>query len=109
MNDNDLAGTRALVDLGAIASLSGFTLRQMRGKLRDRDVTDARHLAFWWLRTHHGLSYSVIGRMMHHDHSTVMAAVKGFEARCRRSPRLARWREVAGRWAGRDWLLLGAA
>lgn len=51
------------------------TVDNLRSSSRDKDVTDARHIAAWLLRQD-GRSYPEIGTALHKDHTTAMNAVK---------------------------------
>lgn len=60
-----------------VAELTGFHPLDLKSQDRQRDVTDARHIACWVAyQCGYGASYPLIGRVLgHRDHTTVMHAV----------------------------------
>jgi len=68
-------------EVRTILSRYGLTIADLRagGRRRD-DVTQARQQVSWTLRQA-GWSYHKIGRYLHRDHSTIVHAVRQWEAR----------------------------
>lgn len=72
---------RLIIRLVALGS--GVGMRKLMGKARSDRVSQARHLAFWLLKTHCGLGPTVIGRLMRRNHHTVIYGIAQHEARRR--------------------------
>lgn len=68
-------------EVRAILSRYGLTIADLRaGGRRRKDVIQARQQVSWTLRQA-GWSYHKVGRYLHRDHSTIMHAVRQWEAR----------------------------
>lgn len=65
-------------DVAEAAEECEVTVDELRGAGRAKRLSMARLYVYWRLRNK-GHSYSVIGRAMHRDHSTIMHGVKRFE------------------------------
>lgn len=64
--------------IAAVAEMTGYSVHQLKGVRRNRELSRARQVAFWLLRRHRPhLSFSQIGSMFGgRDHSTVIHGVQ---------------------------------
>jgi len=79
-------GARGLLDLVAgVCRTHGVTLDEVCGRARTRAASCARHEAWWQIRHHPELHYSLadIGRLFQRDHTTVRHGVEAHQARTR--------------------------
>jgi chromosomal replication initiation ATPase DnaA len=58
----------------------GITLQDIQGKSKKSEIVTARFYTANKLREY-GLSYSIIGRLLHRDHASIMHAVRTYQAR----------------------------
>lgn len=62
-----------------VAAVCGYycvTETDLCGRMRHRNVSEARHMAWWLLHVHLRLSYESIGEWAKRDHSSVMNGVQ---------------------------------
>jgi len=75
---------RALLDLVAgVCRAHGVTLDELCGRARTRAASCARHEAWWQLRHHPRLHYSLadIGRLFQRDHTTIRHGIEAHQVR----------------------------
>lgn len=66
----------ALRKAADFADMHGFTIDDIRSQLRTPHISNIRQILFHELHTRDGLSFSMIGKIFHKDHSSVSYAVK---------------------------------
>jgi chromosomal replication initiation ATPase DnaA len=75
---------RGLLDLVAgVCRTHGVTLDELCGRTRTRAASCARHEAWWQIRHHPKLHYSLgdIGRLFRRDHTTVRHGIEAHQGR----------------------------
>ena len=60
--------------LRAVACVTGYSVDELRGDRRFRDLVRARQVVCWMARTRLGLSFPQIGHRIGRDHTTVLHA-----------------------------------
>ena len=80
-------------DIAEICRRHDVCMADVMGRSRFRVHINARHEAFWMLRTMYGLSYPRIGQIMGRDHSTVLYGIDRHLERmgCGNRPRKLEW------------------
>ena len=60
----------------SVGYILGFSVEQMRGKNRRRDLVEARQLAFYVAHNNTGATLAKIGGELSKDHSTVLHGIR---------------------------------
>lgn len=76
----------ALEHIATVARAAGLPRDSLRGDRRDRPIAVVRAYLCWWLRTERGLSSTIVGRMLHRDHTAVLYAAKRWEGHWQHEP-----------------------
>ncbi len=72
--------------LRVVAHSYTVSVQEILSKDKHRNISEARQVACWLLRTRTRLSFPEIGRVVHKDHTSVMVCVKKCVARRAKEP-----------------------
>ena len=66
--------------LDKVSKKFGVTIEEIKGKKRTKEISRARHVTFYLIRSITDQSFPAIGRLFNKDHTTVLSAINTIES-----------------------------